>query len=103
MQYPVQKTLSSNQDAVTACLAKIFVKHPSCRDAIIQLNRKLDKIMKLLGKTSEKCLIDDKNINLFFRPSPCRPYDEQGNFKIDKLFELDYNVMKKVYLEVLNF
>lgn len=41
MQYPVQKTLSSNQDAVTACLAKTFVKHPSCRDAMIELNRNL--------------------------------------------------------------
>ena len=42
---------SNNQDAATICLEEILATQHSHQDAIIQLNRKLDEIMKLLEKS----------------------------------------------------
>ena len=48
------KKTSSNQDAATIRLEEISATQQSYRDAIIQLNSKLDEIMKLLEKSQEK-------------------------------------------------
>ena len=48
------KNTSNNQDAITIRLKEISATQQSRQDAIIQLNRKLDEIMKLLEKSQEK-------------------------------------------------
>ena len=42
---------SNNQDAATIRLEEILATQQSHQDAIIQLNRKLDEIMKILEKS----------------------------------------------------
>ena len=44
----------NDQDVVTVCLEEILTTLQSHQDAIIQLNSKLDEIMKLLEKSKEK-------------------------------------------------
>ena len=48
------KKTSSNQDATTIRLEEISATQQSHQDAIIQLNSKLDEIIKLLEKSREK-------------------------------------------------
>ena len=54
------KNTFNNQDVITTLLEKIFVKQQSHQDAIIQLDNKLNEIMKLLEKSHEKYLIEDE-------------------------------------------
>ena len=42
------KNISNNQNAARTCLEEIFSTQQSHQDATIQLNSKLDEIMKLL-------------------------------------------------------
>ena len=76
--------------------------------AIIQLNRKLDEIMKLLEKSQEKRPIEDETASHQFRQSPSRSHKEQDNFMMGnqqrgRIFEQDDDVTKKVRLEVAEF
>ena len=48
------RNTSNNQDAATIRLKEISATQHSHQDAIIQLNSKLDEIMKLLEKSQEK-------------------------------------------------
>ncbi|WJZ85709.1 hypothetical protein VitviT2T_005229 [Vitis vinifera] len=102
------KKTSSNQDADTIRLEEISATQQSHQDAIIQLNSKLDEIMKLLEKSQEKRPIEEEITSHQFRQSPNRSREEQDNFMMGnqrraKLFELDDDVTKKVRLEVAEF
>ncbi|RVW96614.1 hypothetical protein CK203_020342 [Vitis vinifera] len=102
------KKTSSNQDADTIRLEEISATQQSHQDAIIQLNSKLDEIMKLLEKSQEKRPIEEEIASHQFRQSPNRSREEQDNFMMGnqrraKLFELDDDVTKKVRLEVAEF
>ena len=50
---------SNNQDVATISLEEISATKQFHQNAIIQLNRKLDEIMKLLEKSQEKQPIED--------------------------------------------
>ncbi|KAL6313353.1 hypothetical protein AAG906_001063 [Vitis piasezkii] len=85
-----------------------FQPQQSHQDAIIQLNSKLDEIMKLLEKSQEKRPIEEEIASHQFRQSPSRSREEQDNFMMGnqrraKLFELDDDVTKNVRLEVAEF
>ena len=102
------KKTSSNQDAATIHLEEISATQQSHQDAIIQLNSKLDEIMKLLEKSQEKRPIEEEIASHQFIQSPSRSREEQNNFMMGnqrraKLFELDDDVTKKVRLEVAEF
>ncbi|RVX03295.1 Transposon Ty3-G Gag-Pol polyprotein [Vitis vinifera] len=102
------KKTSSNQDAATIRLEEISATQQSHQDAIVQLNSKLDEIMKLLEKSQEKRPIEEEIASHQFRQSPNRSREEQDNFMMGnqrraKLFELDDDVTKKVRLEVAEF
>ena len=92
------KKTSNNQDAA----------QQSHQDAIIQLNRKLDEIMKILENSKEKQPIEDEIRSNQFRQLPSRSREEQDNFMMGnqrrgKLFEQDDGMTKKVHLEVVEF
>ena len=74
------KKTSSNQDAATIRLEEISATQQSHQDAIIQLNSKLDEIMKLLEKSQEKRPIEEEIASHQFRQSPNRSREEQDNF-----------------------
>ncbi|KAL6328604.1 hypothetical protein AAG906_003289 [Vitis piasezkii] len=74
------KKTSSNQDAATIRLEEISATQQSHQDAIIQLNSKLDEIMKLLEKSQEKRPIEEEIASHQFRQSPSRSRKEQDNF-----------------------
>ena len=99
---------SNNQDAATIRLEEILATQQSHQDAIIQLNRKLDEIMKILENSKEKQPIEDEIRSNQFRQLPSRSREEQDNFMMEtqrraRLFELDDDVTKKVRLEVAEF
>ena len=88
------KKTSSNQDAATIRLEEISATQQSHQDAIVQLNSKLDEIMKLLEKSQEKRPIEEEIASHQFRQSPNRSREEQDNFMTGnqrraKHFELD--------------
>ncbi|WJZ83015.1 hypothetical protein VitviT2T_002731 [Vitis vinifera] len=102
------KKTSSNQDAATIRLEEISATQQSHQDAIIQLNSKLDEIMKLLEKSKEKRSIEEEIASHQFRQSLSRSREEPDNFMMGnqrraKLFKLDDDVTKKVRLEVAEF
>ena len=102
------KTTSSNQEFATIRLEEISATQLCHQDAMIQLNSKLDEIMKLLENSQEKRPIEDEIASHQFRQSPSRSRDEQDNFMIGnqrgaKLFEQNDDVTKKVHLEVAEF
>ena len=102
------KKTSNNQDAATIRLEEISATQQSHQDAIIQLNSKLDEIMKLLEKSQEKWPIEEKIASHQFRQSPSQSREKQDNFMMGtqtraRLFELDDDVTKKVSLEVAEY
>ena len=102
------KKTSNNQDAATIRLEEISTTQQSHQDAIVQLNSKLDEIMKLLEKSQDNRSIEEEIASHQFKQSPSRSHEEQDNFMMGtqrraKLFELDDDVTKKVCLEVAEF
>ena len=102
------KNTSNNQDVATICLEEISVTQQSHEDAIIQLNSKLDEVMKLLDNSKEKWPIEGETASHQFRQLSNRSREEQDNFMIrnqrmGKLFEQDDDVTKKVCLKVVEF
>ena len=102
------KKTSSNQDAATIRLEEISITQQFHQDAIIQLNSKLDEIMKLLEKSQEKRPIEEETASHQFRQSPSRSHEEPDNFMMENqrrttLFELYDDVTKNVCLEVAEF
>ena len=87
------KNTSRNQDIATTHLEEIPTTQQSYQNAIIQLNSKLDEIMKLLQKSQEKRPIEDKIASHEFKQSPSRPHEEgnlmMGNQRRGKLFVQD--------------
>ena len=77
------KKTSSNQDATTIRLEEISATQQSHQDAIIQLNSKLDEIMKLLEKSQEKRPIEEEIASHQFRQSPSRSHEEPDNFMME--------------------
>ena len=99
------KKTSSNQNVATIRLEEISTTQQSHQDVIIQLNSKLDEIMKLLEKSQEKRPIEEEIASHQFRQSPNQSREEQDNFMIGtqrraRLFELDDDVTKNVRLKV---
>ena len=91
---------SNNQDVVTIHLEEISATQQSHQDAIIQLNRKLDEIMKLLEKSQEKRPIEDETTSHQFKQSPSQSREEQDNFMMGnqqkgRTFEQDDYVTKR--------
>ena len=71
---------SNNQDVVTIHLEEISATQQSRQDAIIQLNRKLDEIKKLLEKSRDKRPIEDETTSHQFKQSPTQSHEERDNF-----------------------
>ena len=71
---------SNNQDVATIRLEEISATQHSHQDAIIQLNNKIDEIMKLLETSREKRPIEDETTSHQFKLSPSRSYEERDNF-----------------------
>ena len=61
------KNTSNNQDVATICLEEISVTQQSHEDAIIQLNSKLDEVMKLLDNSKEKWPIEGETASHQFK------------------------------------
>ena len=61
------KNTSNNKDVATIRLEEISATHQSHQDVIIQLNNKLDEIMKILEKSKEKQPIEDEIASHQFR------------------------------------
>ena len=102
------KNTSNNQDATTIHLEEFSSTRQSHQNVILQLNNKLDEIMKILEKSQEKQPIEDEIASHQFRKSLSRSCEEQDNFmmrnqKKGKLFEQDDDVTKKVHLKVVEF
>ena len=63
---------------------EILATQQSHQDAIVQLNSKLDEIMKLLEKSQEKWPIEEEIASHQFRQLASQSHEKQENFMMGK-------------------